>query len=100
MIEKFVIYLLKKPRMKAALKEIVKDINDLIDEDDIQERRKAREAVERKLLDDPVLYQDVLDDLYKNPTDFSIRGKFPASFYMAAISISNRSRDAERRTSH
>ena len=71
MIEKFVIYLLKKPRVRAALKEIIRSL----------------EALICKMKNEPELYQSVLDDLRKNPTTFSRHGKFPAHYYSAVLRL-------------
>ena len=82
MIEKLVIYLLKKPRVKAALKEIIRSL-----EDEKSSYQKRLEALICKMKNEPELYQSVLDDLRKNPTTFSRHGKFPAHYYSAVLRL-------------
>ncbi|NNI07709.1 hypothetical protein C2808_06530 [Pasteurella multocida] len=93
MNEQDLIALLKKPPVRAALREIM----DSFDDDDIQAIRKSREALERKLLNDRTLHQEILDEMCRNQKDFSAQRKFPIAFYSAAISVSNQLRDAEHR---
>ncbi|EHK90568.1 hypothetical protein [Aggregatibacter actinomycetemcomitans] len=95
-IEKFLIYLLKKPQVKAALKEI----NDSFVDDEIQDRRRERERLMRKMKDDKTLHQAVLDDFCRKGTDFSLPRKFPVAFYMAAIELDNQLNAVARRNDH
>lgn len=96
LIEKFLIYLLKKPRVKAALREI----NESFVDDEIQDRRRERETLMRKMKDDKTLHQAVLDDFCNKQKDFSRPQKFPIAFYGAAIELDNQLNTAEHHNDH
>ncbi|KOE63908.1 hypothetical protein [Aggregatibacter actinomycetemcomitans] len=90
-IEKFLIYLLKKPRVSAVLKEIIRGRADSkID------TAESRETLIGKLVNDALLYRQVMDDLRKNPYIPSPYHKFPAELYRAALRLNYVLKNPER----
>lgn len=96
MNEKELIELLKKPQVKAALKEI----NESFVDDEIQGRRRERETLMRKMRDDRTLHQAVLDEFCNKQRDFSLPRKFPIAFYGAAIELDNQLNAVEHHSDH
>ena len=84
MLSKLMIYLLKKPLVKAALKEVISPCESEYSKKD---NRETLEALTDKLVNNPRLYQEVLDDFYKNPSIPSPYHKFPPAFYRAALRL-------------
>lgn len=82
MLEKLLIYLLKKPRVKAVLGEII-----FAGRDSKINTRESRGTLIGKLVNDASLYRQVLDDLSKNPNIPSPYHKFPAELYWAALRL-------------
>ncbi|AKO40032.1 hypothetical protein CEP76_05665 [[Haemophilus] ducreyi] len=95
MLEKFLIYLLKKPQVKAALVEIIQPCLETK-----SNYQKRLEALIDKMKSEPEFYQSVLDDLRKNPTSFSRSGKFPPPFYAAAVTLYAQVKNPELHTAH
>lgn len=86
MLEKLLIYLLNKPQVKAALKEIMLESQVV----NIPTRKNAlqiHEELVEKLRCDNRLYQEVLDDWRKNPSSFSPHHKFSYALQRAALSL-------------
>jgi hypothetical protein len=82
MTENLLIRLLKKPRVSAVLKEIIRGRADSkID------TSESRETLIGKLVNDSLLYRQVMDDLRKNPYIPSPYHKFPAELYRAALQL-------------